>query len=161
LNNYYQTIQSPIGALTIEASDLGLRSIHYNKEINGEFPNGHTEHAVKELRCYFNQNLLSFTVPLDWTGYSDFFIQVWQYLKTIPYGKTVTYMSIAKYLNNPGAVRAVGMANGKNPIPIIVPCHRVIGSNGDLTGFALGIDIKEKLLALENPQQFGIQGNLF
>ena len=87
--------------------------------------------------------------------------QVWNQVADIPYGKTISYLDIARAIDNPKSVRAVGMANGKNPIPIIIPCHRVIGSNGNLTGYALGLNIKSKLLALENPKAFAPQGTLF
>ena len=82
-------------------------------------------------------------------------------LLEIPYGSTITYQYIADQLDNPLSVRAVGMANGKNPIPIIIPCHRVIGSDGSLTGYALGIDMKQKLLAMESERKQGWQGSLF
>ena len=82
-------------------------------------------------------------------------------VQTIPYGKTRTYKQIAQVLGKEGAVRAVGQANGKNPIPIVIPCHRVLGNNRELTGYAYGVDIKLKLLELENPQQYVSQIELF
>ena len=160
--NYIQVINSPIGVLQIEASDAGLRAIKLLSEISKEeAPNKYSEQTAQELKEYFAGNRVEFEVNLDWEGYSEFYLSVWSYLLTIPIGQTRSYGEIAKYLDNPGASRAVGLANGKNPIPIIVPCHRVIGSNGALTGFALGVDVKKQLLALENPTSFGMQGELF
>ncbi len=161
---YTQVIESPIGHLLIEASDTGLSSIKVlsqKKEEESRISNTFTEQTAQELKEYFEGNRKEFTVVLDWDGYSDFFKSVWSYLVTIPCGQTRSYGDIAKHLNSPGASRAVGLANGKNPIPIVVPCHRVIGANGALTGFALGLHVKQQLLALENPDSFGIQGELF
>jgi len=159
-----QIIETPIGYLKIKASTLGLKSIGLlqdKPEVDQESPNQHSSQAAKELLEYFDENRKEFSVCLDWEGYSDFNKSVWSYLVNIPSGQTRTYSDIAKYLDNPGASRAVGLANGKNPIPIIVPCHRVIGSNGALTGFALGLHVKEQLLAHENPDSFAMQGKLF
>lgn len=159
-----QVIESPIGYLKIQATNLGLRSINLFKdkpEGDKETQNQHTSQAAKELLEYFNGDQKEFSVDLDWEGYSDFYKSVWSYLVNIPSGQTRSYGEIAKYLDNPGASRAVGLANGKNPIPIIVPCHRVIGSNGSLTGFALGLHIKQQLLSHENPDSFAMQGKLF
>lgn len=160
---YTQTIKSNIGYLQIEASDDGLRAVKLLKKAptKNNAPNKHTVDAAQELEQYFKGSLKEFKVKLDWEGYSEFYQSVWSYLLTIPVGQTKTYGDIAKHLDKPGASRAVGLANGKNPIPIIVPCHRVIGSNGALTGFALGLHIKKQLLAHENPESFGIQGALF
>jgi len=108
---------------------------------------------------YFKDATLDVTdIPLDWSGYSDFYQSVWECLIKIPFGKTTTYSAIAQELNNPKAVRAVGMANGKNPIPIIVPCHRVIGKNGNMQGFYYGIPMKKKLLAIESKNEKVEQG---
>ncbi|MCL4107171.1 UNVERIFIED_CONTAM: hypothetical protein GTU68_032986 [Idotea baltica] len=92
---------------------------------------------------------------------TSFYQKVWNELLKIPYGETASYLDIAKKLGDPNSTRAVGMANGKNPIAIIVPCHRVIGSNGSLTGYAYGNEIKRQLLALENPKEYAINGTLF
>ena len=160
---FIQQISSPIGVLCIRASEKGLRSVGLtDRKISVEdHTNSHTQLAAKELVQYFKGELKEFSTALDWEGYSDFYISVWSYLLTIPSGQTRSYLDIAKHLNNPGASRAVGLANGKNPIPIIVPCHRVIGSDGSLTGFALGLEVKQKLLQIENPTSFAIQGSLF
>ena len=100
------------------------------------------------MQAYFEGDLKTFALPLQLEG-TDFQIEVWHALQEIPYGKTVSYADIAKRIGRPKAVRAVGAANGQNPIAIIVPCHRVIGSNGSLTGYGGGLKNKEALLALE------------
>lgn len=112
-------------------------------EDNTIFPN-----AVSQLAQYFEGRLKQFDLDLQPLG-TDFQKKVWQALLTIPYGTTVTYGQIAEQIHNPKACRAVGLANKCNPIPIIIPCHRVIGKNGKLTGFAGGLDIKQALLDLE------------
>ncbi len=159
-----QVIKTPIGYLKIQASNLGLRSIEILKDKPKEKQekiNQFTKQAAEELLEYFDGKRTVFSVELDWDGYSDFYISVWTYLVNIPNGQTRSYGEVAKFIDNPGASRAVGLANGKNPIPIIVPCHRVIGSNGALTGFASGLHIKQQLLAHENPDGFALQGSLF
>jgi methylated-DNA-[protein]-cysteine S-methyltransferase len=104
--------------------------------------------VVAQLRAYFDGDLREFTLPLAFHG-TEFQERVWGRLRAIPYGETTTYGAIARDIGNPEAVRAVGAANGANPIPIVVPCHRVIGSNGSLTGFGGGIEVKRWLLAHE------------
>lgn len=160
--NYAQKIASPIGDLWICASQKGITSICYEEpdEYMGK-GNDLSQLAAEELGSYFQGTLKKFTVDLDWQDHSDFYQSVWTYLLDIPYGETRTYLDIARHIGKPKGSQAVGQANGKNPIPIIVPCHRVLGSNGSLTGFALGLDIKEQLLQLENPKQFARQGKLF
>ena len=107
--------------------------------------------AIRQLRAYFERKLKDFDVPLVLEG-TEFQLLVWRNLRKIPYGETVSYGQLARRIGSPDAARAVGLANGSNPIPIIIPCHRVIGSNGDLTGFGGGIPLKKKLLALESNQ---------
>ena len=102
-----------------------------------------------ELDAYFRGDLTAFTVPLDLTG-TPFQLSVWHQLQAIPYGEVRSYADVARAIDRPQAVRAVGAANGANPVPIIVPCHRVIGSSGALTGFGGGLDWKRRLLATEN-----------
>jgi methylated-DNA-[protein]-cysteine S-methyltransferase len=111
-----------------------------------------TELAKQQLLEYFSEKRRSFSIPLAATG-TEFQQSVWQALGQIPFGETCSYLDIAKSIGNPKACRAVGAANGKNPIPIIVPCHRVIGSNQKLTGFAGGLDRKAWLLTHENALQ--------
>jgi methylated-DNA-[protein]-cysteine S-methyltransferase len=107
--------------------------------------------TAKQLRAYFAGKLENFDLPLGPVG-TKFQVGVWNRLCDIPYGETISYGQLAKQIGSPKASRAVGLANGSNPIPIIIPCHRVIGSNGKLTGYGGGLPIKEKLLALEQRQ---------
>ncbi|OJF76866.1 MAG: cysteine methyltransferase [Treponema sp. CETP13] len=107
------------------------------------------DRAIIQIHEYLDYKRTQFDLPLSLEG-TDFQKKVWRALCTIPYGKTVSYKTIAKAIGNPNAARAVGMANNKNPIQIVVPCHRVIGSDGSLGGYASGIKIKQQLLAIEN-----------
>jgi methylated-DNA-[protein]-cysteine S-methyltransferase len=107
--------------------------------------------VIRQLQAYFRGELKVFDVPLAMEG-TDFQLRVWNALRGIPYGETVSYAQLAERIGNPKAVRAVGLANGSNPIPIIVPCHRVIGSDGSLTGFGGGLPIKKILIELESRQ---------
>ena len=163
MTHFIQHIETAIGTLEIKASEIGICSISLlsNSDQHEENMNDHTRQCAQQLHEYFEGKRKEFDVPLDWTKASEFYIKVWRELLTMPYGSCITYKDIAVRLNNLKAIRAVGQANGRNPIPIIVPCHRVIGSNGDLTGFALGLDVKKKLLALENPLERGLQSSLF
>ncbi|MFA6117311.1 MAG: methylated-DNA--[protein]-cysteine S-methyltransferase [Sphingomonas sp.] len=156
----YKTIPSPVGALKLVASDKGLTAILWENDKPGRVRLGemveNADHPVlveteKQLGAYFAGTLTAFTVPLDFAG-TDFQKSVWHALLTIPFGETRSYAEIARQIGRPSAVRAVGAANGKNPISIIAPCHRVIGSNGALTGFAGGLAAKERLLGLESGQ---------
>ena len=106
------------------------------------------QEAGTQLQEYLDKRRKQFTVPIRLEG-TPFMLSVWHYLLTIPYGDTVTYREIAEHLQKPRAFRAVGRANGRNPLAIFVPCHRVIGSDGSLTGFGGGLLMKEELLALE------------
>jgi O-6-methylguanine DNA methyltransferase len=160
---FYDFLYCTVGLLYIEASIKGIKAIHLidKEDLHTPRPNSLTDQARKELKEYFAAERTEFEVPIDISEGTLFQHQVWNELLTIPYGHTVTYLEVAKKINNPKAVRAVGLANGQNPIPIIVPCHRVIGSNGSLVGYSLGLDMKEKLLCLENPKSFGRQQELF
>lgn len=104
--------------------------------------------AFRQLKCYLDGELKSFSLPLEPDG-TEFMKKVWASLCEIPYGKTATYKEIAAKIGNPNSSRAVGMANNRNPIPIFIPCHRVIGADGSLTGYRGGLEIKNKLLSLE------------
>jgi len=118
---------------------------------NAEFEEGMSqviEDTISQLEEYFSGNRRDFDLPLDFAG-TDFQKQVWDQLIKIPFGKTLSYMELAGNLDNPGAIRAVASANGANAISIIVPCHRIIGSDGNLTGYAGGLAAKKKLLTLE------------
>jgi methylated-DNA-[protein]-cysteine S-methyltransferase len=159
---YVQKSISPIGDIYLGASEKGLRWIKLLGDMDiEEKPNLVTEKAADQLKLYFAKELQTFQLTLDLGGYSDFSQRVWQQLMDIPYGQTISYMQLALRLGDAKCIRAAATANGRNPIPIIIPCHRVIGSNGDLTGFALGLDVKKALLSIENPMKYNItQGKL-
>lgn len=141
--------QSPCGLMAISADNQGITSIRFVSESTAEAsPSDLTQACCEQLEAYFEGRLTTFSVPLNPSG-TAFQQQVWRQLQTIPYGHTVSYGDIADGIGKPTASRAVGMANGKNPLTIIVPCHRVIGSNGKLTGYAGGLTRKQFLLALE------------
>lgn len=140
---------SPCGLMAIKADDQGINSIHFvMSESEASQPSVLTQQCCDELSAYFAGQLSRFTVPLNPTG-TVFQQRVWRQLRDIPYGTTVSYAAIANAINQPTASRAVGMANSKNPLSIIVPCHRVIGHNGKLTGYAGGLSRKQFLLELE------------
>ena len=148
---YGEIYESPVGALTILAEKKGIRAIKFGEDEEVKSTgkaNEMTRWAVKELEEYFQGKRKEFTVPCGPEG-TDFQKRVWEALTRIPYGETRTYKEIAVEIGNPGASRAVGMANNKNPVPIIIPCHRVIGSDGKLTGYAGGLEVKEFLQNLE------------
>ncbi len=149
---YLDTLDTPLGTLQIEATERGLCGIWFpSRSINqGPTPgkNRVISLAKQELNAYFAGELTTFSVPLDWQG-TRFQESVWQALLAVPYGKTVTYGDVARAIGRPRSSRPVGGAVGKNPLPIIVPCHRVMGSDGSLTGFTGGLDIKIRLLELE------------
>lgn len=141
--------QSPCGLMAISADEKGITSIRFVSEPAAEAtPSDLTLACCEQLDAYFDGRLTTFSVPLNPSG-TAFQQQVWRQLQAIPYGQTVSYGAIANGIGKPTASRAVGMANGKNPLTIIVPCHRVIGSNGKLTGYAGGLTRKQFLLALE------------
>lgn len=146
------TLSTPLGALRLEATEMGLSAILLPSDgiqtAIRKRTNLILEQAKRELDAYFNQRLTQFTVKLDWRG-TPFQESVWQALTEIPYGQTVSYRDIACAIERPRSARPVGGAVGRNPLPIIVPCHRVIGSDQSLTGFSGGLWIKERLLKLE------------
>ncbi|MGN1479872.1 MAG: methylated-DNA--[protein]-cysteine S-methyltransferase [Acutalibacteraceae bacterium] len=145
---YIESFDSPLGAITVEADDSFVTAVRFTRS-SEQNPNAVTALAVKELIEYFNGERKSFTVRCSFGG-TPFQNKVWSSLCDIPYGETASYSDIAKAVGSPRACRAVGCANNKNPVPIIVPCHRVIGKDGALVGYAGGIEIKQKLLQLEN-----------
>jgi len=150
----YRTIDSPIGPLTLAGQGTVLTNLRmvdqtYEPSRTGWAPdNGSFAEAVDQLNAYFAGELLEFSVQLDLRG-TQFQQRVWKALLTIPYGETRSYGEIAEQIGASGAARAVGLANGHNPIAIIVPCHRVIGASGKLTGYGGGLDRKQTLLELE------------
>lgn len=147
---YSITYNSPIGTLYIGEENSSLVFISLSKpQLPISFnPTPCLNKAVSQLNEYFNSKRTSFDLPLNLKG-TKFQIKVWQALLAIPYAKTVSYQDIAIKIGNPKAVRAVGAANAKNPLAIVVPCHRVIGKNGKLTGYNGGLSVKEFLLNLE------------
>ncbi|MFT4074320.1 MAG: methylated-DNA--[protein]-cysteine S-methyltransferase [Asticcacaulis sp.] len=164
---FYTTFPSPVGQLTLVAGDSGLRAILWEDddplrvrldERVEDATHPVLRQTVDQLSDYFAGKRREFSLPLDFRG-TDFQKAVWQALLQIPFGETRTYGQLAAQLGNPSASRAVGAANGKNPISIIAPCHRVIGGNGTLTGFAGGLEAKAYLLSLEGHNHF--QPSLF
>jgi methylated-DNA-[protein]-cysteine S-methyltransferase len=154
----YTTIDSPVGNLLMAADAQGLRLVSFESSkraasVQPEWKEDKTPFAevIRQLQAYFAGELREFDLPLAPEG-TEFQLRVWNCLRTIPYGETISYGQLAQKIGNPQAVRAVGLANGSNPIPIIIPCHRVIGSDGSLTGFGGGLSNKRKLLALESRQ---------
>jgi methylated-DNA-[protein]-cysteine S-methyltransferase len=157
-------ISSPIGPLEITISEIGLKSVTFLEPFQAKIDHYISERALPykdQIDEYFTGRRKSFSLPLDLSDLAPFHREVLKMVHTIPYGKTRSYKQIAVVLGNAKAARAVGQANGKNPIPIVIPCHRVIGNSGELTGYAYGLEIKMKLLELENPQTFVSQINLF
>jgi methylated-DNA-[protein]-cysteine S-methyltransferase len=148
-------IDSPVGALVLAASGRGLRLVHFRSSARGwqappgwQLQAGPLQPVVAQLREYFAGRRCGFELTLDLRG-TPFQLAVWQALRQIPYGMTTSYGLLARQLGRPEAARAVGLANGANPVPIIVPCHRVIGADGTLTGFGGGLPVKRALLQLE------------
>lgn len=144
-------IDSPLGSIKVEGSENGISAITILDErvaVSDAIPL-HFENAVKQLDEYFNKKRSVFTFNIQMSG-TSFQVQVWKALLEIPYGKTCSYLDLAKKLGNPKAVRAVANANGKNPLLIIVPCHRIIGSDKSLTGYVAGLWRKKWLLEHEN-----------
>lgn len=157
MNLVFKTVESAVGKLKLVASDEGLvavlwendnpRRVRLSESLENE------SHPIlveteRQLGEYFAGKRSTFSMPLDMRG-TRFQKDVWKALRTIPFGETRSYGQLAKQLGNPRATRAVGAANGRNPLSIIVPCHRVIGSDGQLTGFAGGLNTKRHLLKLE------------
>jgi len=152
-----KTTESPLGRLKLVASDKGLVAILWEKDNPRRVPLSNLvendQHPVlvetqRQLEEYFAGKRKSFSIALDMRG-TRFQKEVWEALLAIPYGETRSYGQLAKQLGKPRATRAVGAANGRNPVSIIVPCHRVVGSSGKLTGFAGGLEAKAHLLSLE------------
>ena len=156
----YMYMESPVGALKLVAHDQALVAVMWDNEDHKRVRLAelikNIQHPMllkvkQQLEQYFAGQRQQFNLPLDFQG-TDFQQQVWRALLTIPYGETRSYKDIALQIGNEKAVRAVGVANGRNPISIIAPCHRVIGSGGALVGFAGGLDKKQILLSLEQGQ---------
>lgn len=153
----YKTMESPVGKLTLVASDQGLAAVLWENDSPHRVLLDELVHdashpvllkAESQLGEYFSGKRQTFSIALDMRG-TPFQKNVWKALIAIPFGETRSYRQLAEQVGNPQASRAVGAANGKNPISIVVPCHRVIGSSGKLTGFAGGLETKAQLLDLE------------
>ncbi len=155
----YLTTQ--LGNIEIQITDLGLRSVAFIKDIPDHENSEIAQPYLDQLAAYFEGRRTTFDMELDWTGVPPFHQQVLKMVRTIPYGRTRTYKQLAVVLGKPGAIRAVGQANGRNPLAIVVPCHRVLGTNGQLTGYAYGLELKRKLLELENPDAYHQQIKMF
>jgi methylated-DNA-[protein]-cysteine S-methyltransferase len=162
MKHYYYFWVSPLGKLFLFANENSLKAIIFNQpeekanirdlinSLHGvEKKNPVITEAISELTAYFKGRLTEFRVRLDPEG-TDFQKKAWSVLRKIPYGEVISYGEQAKRLKKPEALRAVGQANGKNPIPIIIPCHRVIAKDKSIGGYSGGIDIKKKLLGIEN-----------
>lgn len=153
---YFKIIRTPVGMLLLRAGTHGLTAVQWHRPGASDVsPNGVADdnhplllEAERQLHEYFDSRRRVFSLPLHFTG-TDFQREVWHALLAIPYGTTVSYAAMARRIGNENAVRAIGGAVNKNPIAIIAPCHRVIGSNGTLVGFASGLANKAQLLRLE------------
>ena len=154
----YCVMESPIGRLLLAGDESELRQVRFLDGPDPEDPepdwiqdDAPFARAVLQLQEFFAGRRREFELPLSPRG-TPFQEKVWAQLRQIPYGETITYGELARRVGDPRASRAVGLANGRNPLPVVIPCHRVIGANGQLTGFGGGLPIKEKLLALERGQ---------
>jgi methylated-DNA-[protein]-cysteine S-methyltransferase len=157
MNLVFKWVGSPVGALKLVGHDAGLAAILWEHDnprrvrlsvLTEDPDNTLLGAAERQLTEYFQGERKDFDVPLAFAG-TPFQVRVWQALLTIPYGETRSYGDIARQIGHPGAMRAVGAANGRNPISIMAPCHRVVGASGALVGFAGGLDAKRTLLDLE------------
>jgi methylated-DNA-[protein]-cysteine S-methyltransferase len=150
----YSIMDSPLGPLTLASSPWGLMSVRFGLHVpsDGVIDDAANHEAIEQLREYFDGKRTQFNLPLDVSG-TPFQMAVWHELQKVPYGSTCSYIDIARLLGKPGAARAVGMANHENPVAIVIPCHRVVGSNGSLTGYAGGLHLKQQLLGIETQAQ--------
>lgn len=147
----YAVMDSPIGPLTVASTEKGIASIHFGNNVpNGAIvdPTANRE-TMEQLSEYFQGRRTQFDLPLDVEG-TPFQKAVWSELTRIPYGETRSYGEVAKAVGRPRAARAVGMANHDNPIAVVIPCHRVVGRDGSLTGYAGGLQLKSQLLSIES-----------
>lgn len=164
-----RVLDTPVGPVTIAATAGGVAGIRFGRVAMPPDPGarapasartavGMVERASRQLMAYFDEGSTGFDVPLDRTG-TPFQLRVWEAIASIPYGATATYGQVARRLGDVRLARAVGAASGANPVPIIVPCHRLVGSDGSLTGFGGGLDVKALLLRHEaravQPDLFG------
>ena len=147
---HYAVMESPMGPVTIASTEKGIASIHFGNNVpeGAVADSSVNHHTVEQLTEYFQGKRTQFDLELDLEG-TPFQRAVWSELLRIPYGETRTYGDIAKAIGSPGAARAVGMANHDNPIAVVIPCHRVVGRDGSLTGYAGGLHLKAQLLSIE------------
>lgn len=146
----YVIMETPVGELTLASSEKGLSSVHFGRNVpaDGIVDAEANQPFMNQLAQYFSGKRTRFDMPLDYEG-TPFQMAVWRALLDIPYGETRSYGDIARSLGKPGASRAVGMANHENRIAVVIPCHRVVGQNGSLTGYAGGLHLKQQLLSIE------------
>lgn len=160
---YQAIINSPLGKIHLEGTEKGVSRISFRQE-DTESESVTIPDCLKEcaaqLSDYFDGTLREFDLKLDFSDAPSFHQEVWKMVRLIPYGRTRSYADIAEILNHNFAFRAVGRANGMNPLPIVIPCHRVVGKDGNLTGYAYGLEMKRWLLAHESPGMYMKQGDL-
>jgi methylated-DNA-[protein]-cysteine S-methyltransferase len=146
----YAVIQTPLGSVTLASTAKGLAALHFGNRVPSDGIVDHESNRIfiEQIDEYFHGNRRYFDFPLDFSG-TPFQVSVWRELLKIPYGETRSYGDIARNLGKPNAARAVGMANHENHLAIVIPCHRVVGQDGSLTGYAGGIRVKQQLLSLE------------
>ncbi len=163
----YTKFETPLCPIILVGDEFGISNLHLVSGVGRKFeisPDWILDDdffidSKNQIKAYFSGEIRKFEVPLNLSG-TPFQLKVWEALRTIPFGETRSYKQIAEQIGQPNAARAVGSANNKNPIPLIVPCHRVIGAGGNLIGFAHGLGIKEKLLDFEknNPAESNLRG---
>ena len=160
--NATATLPTPLGPLALVGSDAGLSAVTFLGEAVAASATAQVPHCLREahqqLQAYFQRELRTFDLTYTPAAGTDFQRQVWRALAGIGYGRTASYLDVARALSNPKSVRAVGAANGQNPLAIVWPCHRVVGADGSLTGYAGGLHRKKWLLEFEQPTR---QGGLF
>jgi len=151
----YATLDTPVGCVTVASSAKGLSFLGFGNSVPADaiIDRAANSAYLEQISEYFQGTRTSFDFPLDVKG-TTFQLAVWNALTHIPYGETRAYGEIAKSIGKPGAARAVGMANHDNPIAVVIPCHRVVGQNGALTGYAGGLELKQKLLSIEKRTLF-------
>ncbi|MED4164977.1 methylated-DNA--[protein]-cysteine S-methyltransferase [Halalkalibacterium halodurans] len=160
MNLYQDYYFSPIGPMEILSSDTHVLYIRFSTTTSHQRPNEQTDHCIRELTDYFAGTLKQFTVAIHMRG-TPFQQEVWKALASIPYGDTQTYQQIAALIGRENAYRAVGQAIGHNPLALVIPCHRVVGKTGKLTGFAWGMERKKQLLDHEAQSRYVSLRNVF
>lgn len=152
---YYTHLPSPVGQFLVAGTERAVHRTAFHTEPQDNFMESSWRqdpvpitYAIEQFKAYFDGDLQVFSLSYEMVG-TEFQRSVWEALKNIPYGSTTTYGQVARAINNPESQQAVGAANGANPLPVLIPCHRVIGADGSMTGFGGGIAIKQKLLQLE------------